>query len=178
MEAAEGTESPGKYLKTRRESQKLSLKEVADATRIREVILRAIEENKYEDLPHLYARSFLSAYAGCLGLDPSEVILLYQKYVKNLPPKKGKVLRHQPIPRKRKANVWLLVIAISVLVLVALLVYGSFRLLPWVFHSLRTESSSSSLVPSSPPIQKEIEPPIADQPETNESQPTDTRTDL
>ena len=180
MEPAEAIESPGKYLKTRRESQKLSLKEVAHATRIREVILRGIEEDKYEDLPYLYVKSFLSAYAGCLGLDPNEVILLHQKYVENLLPSKGKVLRHQPVPRKRRVNVRLLVIFISGLFLAALLVYASFKLLPRVFPSLRTEKSrpsSSSSVPSSPPVQKETEPPTADQPGTNESKPMDTGTD-
>jgi cytoskeletal protein RodZ len=159
MEPAEAIESPGKYLKTRRESQKLSLEQVAHATRIREAILKALEEDKYEDLPHLYVKSFLSAYAGCLGLDPNEVILLHQKYVKNLPPSKGKVLRHQPIPRKRRVNVRLLVILISALLLAALVVFASFKLLPRVFPSLRTEVSSpfsSSSAPFSAPVQKEI----------------------
>ncbi len=159
MEPAEAIESPGKYLKTRRESQKLSLNKVAKETRIREVILRGIEEDKYEDLPYLYVKSFLSAYAGCLGLDPNEVILLHQKYVENLLPSKGKVLRHQSVPRKRRVNVRLLVIFISVLFLAALLVYASFKLLPRVFPSLRTEKSrpsSSSSVPSSPPSRKRL----------------------
>jgi cytoskeletal protein RodZ len=181
MEPAEAKESPGKYLKTRRESQKLSLKEVAHATRIREVILRAIEEDKYEDLPRLYVKSFLSAYAGCLGLDPNEVILLYQKYVGNLLPSKEKVPKYRPVSSKRKVNVRLLLILISALLLAALLVYASIKLLPRVFASLWTEesrSSSSSLVPSSPPVRKETEPPTADQPGTNESQPMDTGTDL
>ena len=48
MELAEAIESPGKYLKTIRESQKLSLKIVAKETRIKEAILGALEEDKYE----------------------------------------------------------------------------------------------------------------------------------
>lgn len=50
MESAEATGSPGKYLKAERESRNLPLKKVADLTRIREVILKAIEEDRYEDL--------------------------------------------------------------------------------------------------------------------------------
>ncbi len=141
MEPAEAIESPGKYLKTRRESQKLSLNQVAKETRIREAILRAIEEDKYEDLPQLYIKSFMSAYAVCLGLDPNEVIQLHQKYLKSLPPSKGKVIRHRPVSTKRRVNVMLLVIFVSVLILIALLVYASFRLLPLVFPSLRAEES-------------------------------------
>jgi cytoskeletal protein RodZ len=167
-------------LKTRRESRKLSLDEVAKWTRIRAAILRALEEDKYEELPDLYVRSFLGAYAGYLGLDPNEVVLLHQKYVKNLPASKGKSLRHQPIPMERRVNVRLLLILISALLLATLLVYASFKLLPLVFPSLWTEESRlspSSSVPSSPPVPKESEPPTAEQPARNETQPMDTRTD-
>jgi len=155
------------------------LKQIADATRIREVILKAIEEDKYEDLPHLYVKSFMSAYAKCLGLDPNEVIRLCQKYMENLLPSKGKALRHQPIPKERRVNVRFLVIFISGLFL-ALLVYASFKLLPRVFPSLWTEEStppSSSSVPSPPEVQKEVEPPTAEQSRSNETQPPDINTD-
>jgi cytoskeletal protein RodZ len=180
MGSTETVESPGKYLKTKRESQKLSLKEVADATRIREVILRAIEEDKHEDLPDLYVKSFLSAYAGCLGLDPKEVILLHRKYLENLATSEGRDLKHQAVPRQRRVNVRVLAIAISVLLLVALLVYASFKLLRLASPPLGTEDSrpsSLSPVPSSKAVQKEPEPPTADQPGRNEIQPSDTVTD-
>jgi cytoskeleton protein RodZ len=173
MEPVEAIGSPGKYLKTRRESQRLSLNKVAKETRIRETILRGIEEDKYEDLPDLYVKSFLSAYAGYLGLDPNEVILLHQKYVKNLPPSKGQVPKYRPVSAIRRVNIRLLVIAISALLLAALLVYASFELLPRVFPSLWTQDSgpsSSSSVSSSSPVKKETEPSTTDQPGTNESQ--------
>ncbi len=177
MEPTETIESPGKYLKTKRESQRLSLAQVAYATRVREAILKTLEEDKYGDLPHLYVKSFLSAYAGCLGLDPNEVILLHEKYVKNLAPSKGQVTKHRPISGKRRVNVRLLVIVVFALILSALLVFASFKLLPRVMSSLRTEESkpsSSSSVPSSQPVQKETEPSTADQPGTKEIQSSDT----
>ncbi len=136
MEPAETIESPGKYLKTKRESQRLSLTRVAKETRIREAVLKGIEEDKYEDLPPLYVKSFLSAYAECLGLDPNDVILLHQKYGKNLAPSKRKILRHQSDLKKRRVNFRILVIFISVLILIALLVYTSIELLPRFFPSL------------------------------------------
>ncbi|MGA2468773.1 MAG: helix-turn-helix domain-containing protein, partial [Thermodesulfobacteriota bacterium] len=91
MEPAEEVESPGKYLKAKRESQRISLRQVADATRIREAVLRAIEEDRYEDLPHIYVKSFLSAYAKRLGLDPTDVIMLHQKYAEKLSFSKSRV---------------------------------------------------------------------------------------
>ncbi len=180
MEPSEAIESPGRYLKTKRESQRLSLAQVAYATKVREAILKALEEDKYEHLPHLYVKSFLSAYAGCLGLDPNEVILLHKKYVKNLPSSKGQAPKHRPGSGKRRANLQLVVIFVSALLLSALLVFASIKLLPRVLSSLRTEESkpsSSSSVLSSPPVPKETEPSTADQPGNKEIQPSDTGKD-
>jgi cytoskeletal protein RodZ len=125
-------ESPGKYLEAKRESQRISLREVADATRIRETVLRAIEEDRYEDLPYIYVKSFLSAYAKCLGLDPTDVIMLHQKYVKKLSFSKNQVSKHPsatPILPRRRVNVRLLVISISVALLIAVIAYVLFKLL-------------------------------------------------
>jgi len=129
MEPAEEIESPGKYLKAKREYQRISLREVADATRIREAVLRAIEEDRYGDLPHIYVKSFLSTYAKCLGLDPTDVIMLHQKYVENLSFSKSQVSKHPSAFRRKGVNVRLLVISISLALLIALIVYASFKLL-------------------------------------------------
>jgi len=125
----ETIESPGKYLKAKRESQRISLRQVADVTRIREAVLSAIEEDRYEDLPHIYVKSFLSAYAKCLGLDPTDVIMLHQKYVKKLSFSKSQVSKHPSVTPRRRVNVRLLVISISVALLIAVIVYVSFKLL-------------------------------------------------
>lgn len=128
QQSPETTESPGKYLKTKRESQRISLREVADATRIREAVLRAIEEDRYEDLPHLYVKSFLSAYAKHLALDPTDVIMLHQKYVEKLSFSKSRVLKHPSAFRRKRVKLRLFVIWISVALLIALIVYAAFRL--------------------------------------------------
>ena len=125
----ETIESPGKYLKANRESLRIALREVADATRIREAILRAIEEDRYEDLPHIYVKSFLSAYAKCLGLDPTDVIMLHQKYSERLSFSKSQVSKRPSAFRRKRVNVRLLIISISVALLIALMVYAAFRLL-------------------------------------------------
>jgi cytoskeletal protein RodZ len=128
-QSPETIESPGKYLKAKRESQRISLREVADATRIREAVLRAIEEDRYEDLPNIYVKSFLSAYAKCLGLDPTDMIMLHQKYVEKLSSSKSQVLKYPSASRRKRVNVRLFVISISVALLIALIVYAAFRLL-------------------------------------------------
>lgn len=129
IQSPEMVESPGKYLKAKRESQRLSLKKVADATRIREAVLRAIEEDRYEDLPYIYVKSFLSAYAKRLGLDPTNVIMLHQKYMEKVSLSKGQGSKHPSATPRRRINVRLLVISISVALLIAVIVYVSFKLL-------------------------------------------------
>jgi cytoskeletal protein RodZ len=135
MESEEETQSPetielpGKYLKAKRESRRTSLRQVADATKIREAVLRAIEEDRYGDLPHIYVKSFLSAYAKCLGLDPTDVIMLHQKYVEKLSFSKSQASKHPSASPRRRGNVRLLVISISVALLIAIIVYASFKLL-------------------------------------------------
>ncbi len=128
-QSPETIELPGKYLKAKRESQKISLRQVADATRIREAVLRAIEEDRYGDLPHFYVKSFLNTYAKHLGLDPTDVIMLHQKYVEKLSFSKSQVSKHLSAFPRRRGNVRLLVISISVALLIAIIVYASFKLL-------------------------------------------------
>ena len=129
IQSPETIESPGKYLRTKRESRRISLRVVADATRIREAVLRAIEEDRYGDLPHLYIKSFLSAYAKYLGLDPTDVMMLHQKYAGKLSLPKSQESKHLLPSQPKGINVRLLVISISVALLIALIVYASFRLL-------------------------------------------------
>jgi len=87
----EERETLGKYLKDQRESKKISLREVAKNTRVREHILRAIEEDQHHLLPPTtYVKGFLSAYAKYLRLDPNDVLLRYGRDLKGesvtLPP--------------------------------------------------------------------------------------------
>ncbi len=129
MEPSEAFESPGKYLKAMRESQGLSLNEVANATRIREPVLVALEEDRYANLPSLYVKSFLGAYAQCLGLDPGEIAIVHQKYVEKLSPSKDRQIKHPPAVRRKRSKTGVLVISIFVVLLMAVTAYGLFTLL-------------------------------------------------
>jgi cytoskeletal protein RodZ len=76
-------ETLGKYLKNQRESKKISLREVANNTRVRENLLKAIEEDQYHLLPTAtYVKGFLLAYAKYLKLDSNEVLLRYERVLK------------------------------------------------------------------------------------------------
>jgi cytoskeletal protein RodZ len=91
------TESFGKYLKRERESKKISLGEVARNTRVREHLLKAIEEDHYEVLPSAtYVKGFLLAYAKYIGINPDDVVLRYESVLKG-----GPVTRPEVPPAKK-----------------------------------------------------------------------------
>jgi cytoskeleton protein RodZ len=70
-------ESLGSHLKRERESRNISLKEVAKRIRVREQLLRALEEDRYDLLPpHPYLKCFLFNYAKVVGLDPIRCLRL------------------------------------------------------------------------------------------------------
>jgi cytoskeleton protein RodZ len=65
----------GERLREARVLRGLDLDEIADRTKIRVPFLRAMEEERWEQLPGpAYARSFLRTYADALGLDADLVV--------------------------------------------------------------------------------------------------------
>lgn len=122
-------ESPGKYLKAQRELRNVSLEEIAKSTKIREVFLRAIEEDSYEHLPPaFYVKGFLALYARHLGLDPHDIGLRYQNYLKNLTISPPVELEQQIPPVKKGPRPWLFSVAISAIIFsILLLVYYTSR---------------------------------------------------
>ncbi len=122
-------DSPGKYFKAERESRKLSLSEVSESTKIREPLLKAIEEDRYDSLPAGYLKGFLDTYARYLGLDTEEVILWYRKYAETLPPPRatewnpvsGRVVS----PRKQLKS-WVFILLIVWGLLIGVFVYYAF----------------------------------------------------
>jgi cytoskeletal protein RodZ len=70
----------GDTFRTMRESQGLSLSDVAERIHIRSVYLAAIEAEDWTSIgPPVYVRGFLRSYARALGLDPDEVIAQFAK---------------------------------------------------------------------------------------------------
>jgi hypothetical protein len=68
-------ETLGMYLRAERERRLIGLDQVEAATCIRAAQLRAIEEDRFDDLPaETYARGFVRTYAEQLGLEPEDVV--------------------------------------------------------------------------------------------------------
>ncbi len=72
--------SPGQELKQDREARGISLKAVADTTRISRRYLEAVESDRLDLLPGgFFIKGILKAYAGAVGLDEAAVLERYRR---------------------------------------------------------------------------------------------------
>ena len=72
----------GEDLKKIRGALGVSLEMITEMARVRTVFLQAIEEDQFERVPsRLFLKSFLRAYAQCLGLDVDAVASRYLKRI-------------------------------------------------------------------------------------------------
>ena len=72
----------GQMLKQARLERGITLEQLQETTKIRIRYLQAIEEENFSVLPgNFYARAFIKSYAEAVGLDPDEVMRLYQHVI-------------------------------------------------------------------------------------------------
>lgn len=152
-------ETLGKFLKREREKKNLSLKDLAAGTRVKERLLKAIEDDRYELLPSpIYIKGFLSAFAKALDLDPKEILLRYEhecsfKRESMVVPSKNQ-FREGPLKRfvqhRRQIGLVLGVTGISLL-------------LSYYFHPFLS-GPSKAVLPDKPGIREMIPPASAVQP--------------
>lgn len=70
----------GEKLKQVREKANVSLNEIAKNTKIRKYYLEMLEGGHFDKLPpNVYVRGFLNSYAEYLGIEPIDVMKLYEK---------------------------------------------------------------------------------------------------
>ncbi len=70
--------SLGAWLRTQREARGVSLRDIADASKISVRHLEALESDRFDALPApVFVRGFLREYARVVGLDPDEVVNVY-----------------------------------------------------------------------------------------------------
>ena len=75
-------------LKAARESQDITLQQIANRTKIDLKFLQAIEECKFDVLPELYMRAFIKEYAQTVELDPDETIEKFDSCLHGKPEEK------------------------------------------------------------------------------------------
>jgi cytoskeletal protein RodZ len=71
-------ESVGQYLKRHREARRMSLEEVARATRVPIASMERIESGQFDELPgEVFVRGFLKSYARAVEIPCDEVLARY-----------------------------------------------------------------------------------------------------
>jgi transcriptional regulator with XRE-family HTH domain len=150
-------ESPGKFLKKERETRNISLEEISNFTKIKEHHLKAIEEDRYELLPpSFYVKGFLKIYARYLALDPKNIVLQYENYLKSLIPPEPIELQQQALPQKKSVRPWFLFSLIFAVILFTVLLISYPARHP---IEKKPKAISSPPILPTPAIQQEVRPP-------------------
>lgn len=120
----------GEQLRLAREEQGIALREISNQTRISMRYLEAIETNDYKRLPGgIFNRSFVKAYAKCVGFDERQALEGYARLMRELgqpyddvdtTPHHHKVYDEQPATRSPILTVFLAILILAILTLGAL----------------------------------------------------------
>src|SRR6185295_9103037 len=95
----------GDKLRREREMRGVSLREIADGTKIGIGFLQALEEDRVEALPGgLFPRAFVKQYALFLGLDPDKTVADFVAAHGDLAPAERKPVAGPPLNRKSKLS--------------------------------------------------------------------------
>jgi cytoskeleton protein RodZ len=97
----------GAQLRQQREKQGVTLEEISLSTKIGTRMLRALEEEHFDQLPGgIFNKGFIRAYARCLGIDEDQAVADYLTATGAVP-KKSEISEQAPIldPPPREDNV-------------------------------------------------------------------------
>ncbi|MFB0505863.1 MAG: helix-turn-helix domain-containing protein [Thermodesulfobacteriota bacterium] len=145
-------ETVGKYLKRERELRNISLKEVSTATKIRENILKAIEEDRHDLLPTpVFVKGFLVAYVKHVGLDPSDVVLRYESDLNEF---YGHEEKEIPAEQKKGWDRRFLLATVIVMAGIGIMLFN-----PWKEPRDREEEAPAP-IEETPVVQEEIPLPL------------------
>ena len=144
----------GAQLKQERERQKISLDDISLTTKISTRMLRALEEERFDQLPGgIFNKGFIRAYARCLGMDEDQAIADYLATTTVSPSGKKSEYDDQPPaldPYSREestASDGLPWGTLAVLLLIVALGFAA-----WGFYSRESQKGTpASVTPASPP---------------------------
>lgn len=120
----------GEQLRLAREERGIPLRDISEQTRISVHYLEAIETNDYKRLPGgIFNRSFVRAYARCIGYDEKRAIEGYTRYLREqgeasdevaTTPIHSKVYTDAPATRSPVLTVFLAILILALLTIAAL----------------------------------------------------------
>lgn len=123
----ESSASFGDWLRRQREMREITLRDIADRTKISLRYLKAMEDNRFDLLPApIFAKGFLKEYARYVGLSPDEVVNHYLAVQQQEMPEQearkdqaSRPHRGQPV----QSWTWGLILVLAVVALLALIVF-------------------------------------------------------
>jgi cytoskeleton protein RodZ len=140
-----GTGSFGSWLRRQREMREISLRDIADRTKISLRYLEAMEDDRFDLLPApIFAKGFLREYARYVGLSPDEVV---NHWLSVQQPEELEETKHELRRRdktRRRSWTWSLFLLLAGALLLALVAVFSH------FNDKRREDTSQQQAP--PPI--------------------------
>ncbi len=162
----------GDWLRRQRELREISLRDIAERTKISLRYLEAMEADRFDLLPApIFAKGFLREYARYVGLSPDDVVNHYLSvhHPEELAePKEDTKVRSRPKPVDpgptpvRRTWSWGLLLALAGLILLVLV-----ALLAWFVDHRHKEPSNASQAPpiaAPPPVQIAAQPAAAARP--------------
>ncbi|HUP64353.1 MAG TPA: helix-turn-helix domain-containing protein [Thermoanaerobaculia bacterium] len=118
----------GEDLRRQREIRGISLREIAEATKVSQRLLEALEKDDYRHLPApVFARGFVREYARYLGLDADEMVSRYVHHMSSIDDPEFRELP-EPLHSERNTGeiprpyarvdrkVWILIVLLAVLI--------------------------------------------------------------
>jgi cytoskeleton protein RodZ len=149
----------GARLREAREKRGVSLRQIADSTRISVMSLEALERSDLARLPGgIFTRAFIRAYAEEVGLDPDQMI---EDFVAELPPealagstRSGGLADGEKLESDRKAVATAFWLIVASLPIAGLLIYYGLRRAPGgrpPAPDERAPASTSSIAVDAPP---------------------------
>jgi cytoskeleton protein RodZ len=158
--------SIGQELKRERELRSISLKEIADQTKINIRFLRALEEDRLDMMPEkFFTRGIIRSYAKYLGLDEQNILNTYLEDLRaqeeGQEEKKGKI---EEVPRKKNLP--------FIIALIFVLIVASAIILYSVFQKEEISPPKESQTPQTQvPKEVALSPPVAqDEPEKKQDE--------
>lgn len=148
--------SLGQSLKTERELRGITLREIADSTRISLRFLQALEEDKLDILPgKFFVRAILRSYAKAIGLDENQILNKYQEMVQLDEYEFDKTSR-QPYSSPRLLTRRNLLILFTGLLIIAAGLVAFFALFPSAEKKPEVKEKTQEKAQVSLPIQQEM----------------------
>ncbi len=147
----------GQMLRAAREEKQWSLSYTEEITKIRVRYIQALEAEEYEILPGTtYAKGYLRTYSKQLGLNPEEIIALYNP---NLTPESGMLQILPPMPMMKSRHLWVRPVKVGIMAAVAIgLVFG---ISSWTqSHEKIAETPYTAPLPSAPKIESAPTPSV------------------